>query len=88
MTTTIDRLARAAYEASDAPAIYGAWDSGPGPHQEHQRYWHNQVRAILRELREPSDEMLWAAHIKLPPATTQMRNRWRAMIDHILAEKP
>lgn len=86
--TPIDRLARAAWGKTPTCDLQRV-SKGPCSLDDECCCWRvakDNIRAILREMREPSDEMLWAAHIKLPPATTQMRNRWRAMIDHILAE--
>lgn len=77
--TTLDRLARAAYRAdpeNDAP-----WDDVDGPYQEYKRYWRDQARAILRELRD-HPPATW----NVPMVNPTIEGAWVHALDAILAE--
>ena len=56
MTSDLERLARAAGEVGIGPDT--ANDVAVGPGWDAEEYWRVVVRAILREAREPSEEMV------------------------------
>ena len=76
-----EKLARAAAKA------YGDYEQGFGRVDD---LWGSQVDAILREMMEPTDEMMLEALIQLPeydqPTNHDIECAWKAMLQHILDE--
>ena len=100
MPTKMDMLVRTAAEAlweSETDSMEDGWDTslrGDKLCIDGEFQLRPVVRAVLRELREPSDEMCWRGSIALqdwyegkldgPNATSEAC--WQHMIDYILNE--
>jgi len=87
MNSDIERLARALIDRIGSP---WAWEDMP---DEVKQLWAGHVRAILSELRKPTEGMISAGQ-KPPPgapryshlAADSMAKRWQTMISHLLRD--
>lgn len=85
----IDRLAKAAEEAAE----YDWQHKGQIDSTRWVQNWPEVVRAVLREMREPTPKMICEGHEnRCPPewsgsCAERIQGEWRAMIDTILNEK-
>lgn len=84
--TEIERLAQIAWESHELPggAKFTLFSEMNARWRESRC---NEVRAMLKAMREPSEETYqagWRAFEKLPIIP---QNIWQVMIDHILSEE-
>lgn len=77
--TMVERVARAIYEGRNGPRCM-AWSRHSN---EHRRPYIDDARAAIEAMREPTEEMLFAADW-LENGT---RAAWQAMIDAALSEQ-
>jgi hypothetical protein len=84
MSTMVERVAKAIYEAS-SEAPDGVWEEAP-------EGWRVEYRGMAREaieaMREPTDEMIKVGVQTHEGVTYSGIPSWQAMIDAALAETP